>query len=248
MNKLIIAVLILVLVGGGWYMYSQNQTELGGEDMGSYVYACDNGSEFTMIPTADMTSIKIAPGTNAAFVATILTEIESEEGARYEGGGIIFVGAGEEVQLTTGGTTLICNPKPNAEMAPWNWGDAGEGAGSVQPDVRLVVGESIMGKWQSTEDAKFVREFKAFSETSLNGQVVDWYDGKQVSSGTYVVFNADHALQVAFPLMENKTYLQLTMQGTQEEKLNFSVNKLTPETLELTYMDRGGVLSFKAIE
>lgn len=250
MNKLLIAVLVLALIGGGAYMYTQNTatTEVASDDMGSYAYVCDNGSEFTMIPTADMTSIKIAPGTNATFVATMLTEVESSAGARYEGGGMIFVGAGEEVQLTTGGTTLICNPVPSTDMAPWNWGDAGEGGGSVQPDVRLVVGESVMGKWQSTTDAKFIREFKAFSETSLSGQVVDMYDGKQVSAGTYIVFNTENSLQVAFPLMSDKTYLQITMSGTQAEKLNFSVNKLTPETLELTYMDRGGVLTFKAIQ
>jgi hypothetical protein len=118
----------------------------------------------------------------------------------------------------------------------------------VQPDVRLVVGESIMGKWQSTEDAKFVREFKAFSETSMSGTVSDWYDGKEVSTGTYVAFTSENAVTVPFPIQAGKTYLQLTMTGTQAEKLNFSVNKLTPEALELTYMDRGGVLSFKAIQ
>lgn len=255
MNKLVLVVLLAILAGGGWYVYTNNSAEVSTDtsneeaaDMGTYAYRCDTGVEFSMSPNADVSAIGLTPGANATFSATTLASVESAAGARFEGGGMIFVGAGEEVQLTVGGKTLICNPVPSTDMAPWNWGDAGEGAGSVQPDVRLVVGESVMGKWQSTEDAKFIREFKAFSETSMSGTVTDWYDGKQVSSGTYVTFDSKNKLTVPFPVMADKVYLQLTMQGTQAEKLNFSVNKLTPEALELTYMDRGGVLTFKAVK
>ncbi|MBI2610325.1 hypothetical protein HYW60_00090 [Candidatus Kaiserbacteria bacterium] len=38
------------------------------------------------------------------------------------------------------------------------------------------------------------------------------------------------------------------LQGTRADTLNFSVNKLTPEELELTYMDRGGVLRFTKVQ
>ncbi|MBI2613080.1 hypothetical protein HYW59_04755, partial [Candidatus Kaiserbacteria bacterium] len=58
----------------------------------------------------------------------------------------------------------------------------------------------------------------------------------------------DNPITVAFPLVADKVYIQMTMQGTQGDTLNFSLNKLTPEELELTYMDRGGVLRFKSVQ
>lgn len=217
-------------------------------DIGSYAYRCEGGVEFTMTPSSDVSSITLTPGIGATFEETILMATDSTAGARFEGGGMVFIGAGEEVQLTQDGRTMVCNPVPSTDMAPWNWGDAGEGAGSMQPDVRLVVGESIMGKWESSDDAKFVREFKGFTEGAMSGTVVDWYDGKEQSKGSYVVFSSEDPLEVAFPIQKDRAYLQLTMQGTQADTLNFSVDKLTPEELQLTYMDRGGVLRFTSVE
>ena len=209
--------------------------------MGSYAYQCDNGSQFSMMPSEDLATIKIAPDTGAMFTATTLSKVSGSAGARYEGGGIIFVGAGEEVHLTVGNTLLVCDPVPNAEMAPWNWGDAGEGGG-IQPELSVIVSENMQGKWQSADDAKFVREFKS------GGTVVDWYDGKTVSSGTYTVFAKSSPLAgVTIPLEDNTAYLQLKMTGTQAETLNFKITEVTPEELEMTYLDRGGALRFTAV-
>jgi hypothetical protein len=211
------------------------------QDSGTYAYACDNGSEFSMTPAADMASLVLVPGTKATFSKSTLMKKDSSAGTRYEGNGLVFVGAGESVQLTTAQTTLKCEPKPNSDMAPFNFGDAGEGGG-IKPDLVLVVSESIVGKWRSIDDSKFVREFKA------DGSVTDIYQGKTASTGTWKVFTKEKPVSVSFPLMDNVTYLQIAVPGSQSDTLNFSVDKLTPDELNLTYMDRGGALRFKSIK
>src|SRR3989344_119234 len=231
----IVGVAVAVVVAGGGYLDAPGGAvgwgSVAQDTFGSYAYACDNGAQFTMTPAADMSSLSLKPGKGASFGAVTLVSAASSAGERYEGGGVVFVGVGEEVMLTVGGATLKCNPLPSQEMAPFNWGDAGEGGG-VKQDTALIVTESIQGKWQSTDDAKFVREFKA------GGTASDLYDGKVVSTGTWKVFTK----------ADGFVYLQMTMQGTQADTLNFKVAKMTPELLQLIYLDRGGVLNFKSIK
>ena len=102
--------------------------------------------------------------------------------------------------------------------------------------------ESIVGKWQSVDDEKFTREFKA------DGTAVDRYDNESASSGTWKVFTKEDPAEVLFPIADDAVYIQMTMQGTQADKLNFKLAKLTPEELELVYMDRGGVLRFRRVQ
>ena len=247
MKNLIGAVVVIIIVAGGYYFYvngipgtSSASTEA---NLGTYAYACENGSQFTMSPSADMSSLSLVAGSQGMFRGTVsLSKVASEAGQRYEGGGVVFIGAGEGVRLTVGSETTVCNPVPNTENAPWNWGDAGEGGGEKQ-DAVLIVTESIQGKWQSTDDAKFVREFGAA------GKVTDYHDGKVVTSGLWVAFEKGiNAPEVPFPLEENSVYIQMTLTGSQADTLNFRLVKLTPEELELVYLDRGGVLKFKAVQ
>jgi hypothetical protein len=155
----------------------------------------------------------------------------------------VFVGAGEGVALTVGNATLKCNPEPNQELAPFNWGDAGEGGGSVKQDTSLIVTENMLGKWESTDDAKFVREFKA------GDVMVDWYGNESKSAGLWVVFTKEKAPKVfPYPMDPKAVYVQITMSGTQADTLNFAINKITPDELQMTYLDRGGVLNFKRVQ
>lgn len=242
MNKVLIAIIALLLAGGAWYMYSNKGGFSGMTEaeysMGSYEYMCADGTAFTMEPSSDGTLVRIS---GLAIPQTTLSFTDGTAGQRFEGGDMVFVGAGEEVQLTRNGSTISCNPKPSTENAPWNWGDAGEGGG-IQQDVSLIVSESIVGKWKSVDDAKYVRELKADFTAS------EWYEGKEVSKGLWVAFTKMNAPEISFPLEENAVYLQMTMQGTQADTLNFKIAKLTPEELELVYMDRGGVLRFTRVE
>ncbi len=118
-------------------------------------------------------------------------------------------------------------------------GDEG-GPGSVKPDTSLVVYESIQGKWQSNEDPKSAREFKD------DGSVVDIYDGKVVSTGTYSAFVKTNApAGITLPLEDSAVYIQIKDAST---SLMFKLAKLTPEELELIYMDRGGMLTYKLVK
>ncbi|MBI4068384.1 hypothetical protein HY413_03175 [Candidatus Kaiserbacteria bacterium] len=240
MKALMGAVILIVILIGGYYLLQQGTPA---EDLGTYAYTCENGSQFTMSPAADMKSIKLSAGSQGMFTGDVT--LSQVAGTRYEGNvsgsAVTFVGAGEEVQLTVGNESTVCNPVPSTESPPWNWGDPGEGGG-VKQDVGLIVSESIVGRWRSVEDDKFTREFKG------DGTAVDTYEGKDVTSGSWRVFTKENPLKVAFPLEENVVYVQMTMQGTQADNLNFKLTKLTPEELELIYMDGGGVLRFKAIQ
>jgi hypothetical protein len=245
MNKSFVWVaIIIILIGGGyWYVQSgKSDSATEATDMGTYPYQCATGEKFTMTPASDVASIKLTPGEGASFAETTLAFVSGDAGQRFEGSGIVFIGAGEGVALTVGSKTLNCNPVPNPDSPPWNWGDAGEGGG-VKQDTALIVSESIVGTWQDTTDAKFSREFKA------DGTAVDSYEGKKVSSGTWVAFTkANPPEMLGIPLEESTVYIQMTMAGTQADKLNFKVAKLTPDELQLVYMDRGGVLMFKSVK
>lgn len=98
-----------------------------------------------------------------------------------------------------------------------------------------------MGKWQSTTDKKFVRNFNA------NGSVEDIYDGKDATQRIWTVFTKEKPIAVEFPLESDAVYIQIMTAGSQAEKLNFKVGKLTPESLDLISMDKGVVLQFTSV-
>ncbi|MCF7865298.1 MAG: hypothetical protein K9M11_02225 [Candidatus Pacebacteria bacterium] len=173
-------------------------------------------------------------------------------GQRFEDAYYVYVFAGEEVSVTSKANkkTTTCSQPVDANNAPMNFGDAGEGGAGfatnggsfVKPDVSLLVSESLVGKWQSIQDTKFVREF------TKTGGVSDYYDGKLVTSGNWNVFTSEKPLKVSFPLEKDAIYVQLTDSTDKESVLDFKVTKITPESLELIYMERGGVNSFTRIK
>lgn len=121
--------------------------------------------------------------------------------------------------------------------------DTGEGAGAAQ-DVSVAVAANIVGKWQSKDDPKFVREFNA------DGTATDYYGDEVQSNGTWKAYSSVTPLPVPFPLEPNAGYIQMLMNGDEATSLtlNFKVSALTPESLELVYMERGGALDFTAIK
>jgi len=242
---LLLAITAVIIIGGFWFISNSSAPEeTVSEEMeqATYTYSCDSGAGFTMSHSGDLSTIVIVPSDGSPFGQTTLTSVASGAGARFEGDGVVFIGAGEEVQLTAGGVTHVCNPLPSQDEAPFNFGDAGEGGG-VKQDVSLIVSENILGSWRSVEDEKFVREFRR------DGVVVDFYDSEEVSTGLWVAFERGvNAPEVAFPLKGNTVYIQMTEEGTQADTLNFELVKLTPERLDLIYLDRGGALSFRKIQ
>jgi len=110
-------------------------------------------------------------------------------------------------------------------------------------DTSFIVTENMLGKWQSADDAKYVREFKA------KDMVVDWYDGKTVSTGLWVAFTKEKAPKIfPYTMDTSSVYLQLTMTGSQADTLNYKISKVTQDELQLVYLDRGGVLTFKRVQ
>lgn len=246
MNKVIMwVVLIIIIIGGGyWYMQSQaSDSMMKAGDMGSYAYTCDSGESFTMTPSQDVSEVSLSAASEGLFTGSVRLA-KMGEGVHFEttsGDLIVLSGAGEEVQLTAGDKTHICNLVPSSDMAPWNWGDAGEGAGAEQ-DISLAVSQNIVGRWQSTQDTKSVRVFKS------DYTVDDIYDGKVVSTSLWVAFTKLNAPEIVFPLEDDAVYVQITENGTVTDTLTFKVTKLTPEELELIYMDRGGALTYKSVK
>lgn len=108
-------------------------------------------------------------------------------------------------------------------------------------DPAMAAGSLIVGSWQSTDDTKFVREFKN------GGVVTDLYDGKETSTDTFYVFSKVNPAPVSFPMEDGAVYIQI-VSNTDQSELNFKVDKITQDTLELTYMDRGGILTFTRVQ
>lgn len=245
MAKTIGGLIALVLVAaGGWYVYTHRSPADTTEKytLGTYSYACDNSVSFDMSPAEDLSAVKIVAKGEAPFTDFTLNRV-SQSVYASEDGEVSFEGAGEGVTLTVGASTMRCNPIFNPETPPFNWGDSAEGAGSIQPEASLVVTESIRGKWQSTDDSKFVREFRE------NDVVIDYYDNEEVSRGLWVAYTKANAPRIVpFPIDASAVYLQLTMTGSQADTLNFKVSKLTPDSLQLVYMDRGGVQNYTFVQ
>ena len=115
----------------------------------------------------------------------------------------------------------------------------GEG---LEQDLAPIVAASIVGKWQSVDDEKFIREFKA------DGTALDTYEGEADVSATWKAFSTKSPVEVAFPIEADTAYVQMTVNTEEAQTLNFQVVKVTPEDLELIYMDRGGILVFKKVQ
>lgn len=245
MNKITVAFLVLVLVVVGWFAYRQYQspkTETPSSENWalSASMACADGSHFIAeFPTANEVQIIV----DGNIIRTL--PLVAGPGQRFENADYVYVFAGEEVNVTTkaSGQTTACTQPNDPNNAPVNFGDRGEGAGAQQ-DATIAANSNIVGKWQSTEDAKFTREFKS------NGTVVDMYDNGSVSNGTWASFTSasKKVTRATFPLEVGITYVQLAMTGSQADELNFKIIKLSPEELELVYMDRGNTLRFKKVD
>lgn len=114
-------------MGAGWYWYAGNEQENMVDDtFGTYVYSCDSGVSFEMTLFSSSPSVALKAQGSAPFTEVVL---EQQSGPTYatEDGEVVLVGSGEKIQLTVGATTMMCDPVPNGDMAPFHWGGGGEG-------------------------------------------------------------------------------------------------------------------------
>jgi hypothetical protein len=118
----------LIVAGGGWYWYMVAQThEAADGTFGTYAYTCDNGIRFEMTLSSDNPSVVLKAQGAAPFSEVTLEQKSASTYATSEGE-VALVGDGEKITLTVGAATMVCNPVPSQDMAPFNWGDAGEGS------------------------------------------------------------------------------------------------------------------------
>lgn len=70
-----------------------------------YGYRCGDGSEFTIVPSEDMTTLRIIPATSVDYLReTTLQSDTNDAGSHYSGGGITFAVKGNTIELSTAST------------------------------------------------------------------------------------------------------------------------------------------------
>jgi hypothetical protein len=76
------------------------------------------------------------------------------------------------------------------------------------------------------------------------------YDGQELSRGTWQAFSAKKpAAALSFALEADAVYIQETLANEMEtNSYNFKVSRLTPDNLELNYMERMGTLTFNSVK
>ncbi len=103
----------------------------------------------------------------------------------------------------------------------------------------LIITEGIVGKWQSRDDEKYVREFTPH-------EVIEWYDGEEVSRDPYTLFEGTEVPE--FLVSHAEPYMVYLMIGTANNNpLMFSINTFNHERLETFYLSRGNMLRYTRI-
>lgn len=232
--KIKLLIVLVVIIGGlaAWYTLGGGSSS---EEMGEYSYTCEDGSSFTMTPASDLSWVAITPGDGATFSAQTLSYESNVEGMKYFGSQMALVGVGEGIELRIADKTTKCSPLPSDTNAPWNWGDVGEGTAAEQ-NLGLIAMQTVIGKWRSSDDAQFVREFKS------DGTFIDWYGSRQTAKGLWFAFTRDNAPATSFEMKDNVAYIQLA--DSDGGVLYFQIIGMSPSALSMIYMDRGGVLNF----
>lgn len=172
MKNFLIIVLVILAAGLAYIFFTKDDTPVVQKRDTPLVlsasFVCKDGSDFKA-EFPDASTVKIY---SSNFLILPLVE---GAGKRFENNDVTYVFAGEEVTVTNKKTnqTTTCEQLFDESDAPVNFGDAGEGGGEKQ-DVGLIVTESIIGKWQSTDNKNyvFVREFRA------DGTLVNTENGK----------------------------------------------------------------------
>lgn len=114
---------------------------------------------------------------------------------------------------------------------------------SGEESPRQQVSESIVGKWRGVNDEKLEREFKE------GGVVTDWYNGQEMASGTWSLFDASDAPAYLLTNDDSQAiYLVVNLTGEETGGLYFLVNSVNAEGLELSYLDSGRSLEFSRVQ
>lgn len=234
-NLLVTLIVIFLVIVGVSYLGTSNTPKQAAPMTATTsvsltaAFSCEDKTAFTaQFMSDDSLNILI----NNAIARKL--PLSAGTGKVYEDATYKYAFAGEQAYVETKATGKMTNcSQPGT---PVNFGDAGEGGGTNE-NMIAIVSDGIIGKWQSVDDASFTREFRS------GAVVVDTYATSSGTRGTWKLFTKKQPLDVSFPIQADAIYLQMQL----GDKLNFRINKVTPEELELTYMERGNTLRFKKI-
>jgi len=226
-----------MIIIAGLIVYNNNQENKLIDKMGEQVsFVCEDKNDFIAEFSPDMSTLNVVVGGEIKYtLSNTGNEVvphrfgDSEREYTFSGEGAVVT------NLDTGGGT-VCSQPIDPNNAPYNFGDSLDGE---QQEAISLVTDSMRGTWKSLDDEKFSRTFLA------DGTVTDRYEGGEETSGTWQVFTANSGIATPFTLEQDVMYLRLVMG---DETLHFSLSKLTPEELELTYMERGNLLRFSAVK
>ncbi len=108
-KRLVLSVVLVSVIFGTLIGYTRaipsdfsSDSEQQTADMFEYGYRCDDGSEFTVIASENMSTIEIVPATSADYLKRTTLRL-GNQGA-YSGGGVIFLPGDVEAELSTDST------------------------------------------------------------------------------------------------------------------------------------------------
>ena len=132
MNKrLVYTVIAIAIVAGLSIGYIRglpndfvDESEIIGGVVTDYGYRCGDGSEFTLIPSENVDTIRIVPATSADYVKeSVLKAMSDATGMYFEGDGIALrPSASGLVLVSAGHATTTCSSMRPADESLFNLG------------------------------------------------------------------------------------------------------------------------------
>lgn len=121
----------------------------------------------------------------------------------------------------------------------WLWSRTHTAPVPQPPDTTAAAMPTLTGTWQSTDDPRFIREFRA------RGEVVDTYTGMDDATtiGTWALVPESGYASLPVPDTDHPV-VQLTFA---EEALFFGIAEVTADSLVLVNYSGNGVLTFTRI-
>mgnify|MGYP007062767177 CR=1 FL=1 len=130
MKKGLLAALAIIITGllGYWYEHTAigktPTVDSNEQQLSIYHYECDEHVMMDIAMTNNMSFLMISAANGGVYPSNeTLSQVDSDLGARFEGGGFVLHGLGESVTLSQGDQSLNCSPVPNPDEAPFNFGD-----------------------------------------------------------------------------------------------------------------------------
>lgn len=240
LKQLLIFIAVIAAVIAGYLIYQNRFSPEAAEPLSGngISFICDGGDNFIaeFSPEMDRVNVIVA----GSMERQLHSLGEDQVPFRFADDDFVYTFVGEEVVVADLKTneSYTCHQPFDPNNAPYNFGDGAEAVDNGEASPSSTAATGLIGSWQSMDDPKSVREFRS------DWTAVDYYDSEEIGDSDWTVFTAEDGIITPFPQEDGVIYLRL---ADVDEHLYFKLNKITPEELELTYLDRGGVLRYKPV-